>query len=201
MSFLGGISDGLHWIYDKAVDLGGHAVGEIEEHTGVAFPVRDPYQEKVSDTLRRGSMPSAADLETLQRKGFKSVVNLCLETNSDAINEAANGLTLNTLGLPVEDNRSPTVGHVVRFLDFIRAPKNQPAYVHCQAGVGRTGVFVACYRMAVEGVSPEKALKEATDHGLAMPNQKAFILELGRMLAARRTNPALYPLLAPYPLR
>lgn len=172
----------LTWLKDKLIDLGSHAVGELEEHTGIVpYPVH-PYQEQVSAALRRGSMPTTADLEALERRGYKSVINLCLETNSDAIKVAANGLNLKTLRIAVEDNRSPTRVQVIRFLEFVRDPKNQPAYVHCQAGVGRTGVFVACYRMAIEGWSVERALKEATDHGLSMPNQKAFIREFGRDL-------------------
>ena len=46
------------------------------------------------------------------------------------------------------------------FLDFATNPKNSPCYVHCEAGKGRTGVASACYRMAVEGWPPEKAIAE-----------------------------------------
>lgn len=38
-----------------------------------------------------------------------------------------------------------------KFLDFANDPAHQPTYVHCEAGKGRTGCAVACYRMAIQG--------------------------------------------------
>ena len=73
---------------------------------------------------------------------------------------------------------------MVTYLNFVTNPANQPVYVHCEQGIGRTGIAVAVYRMAVEGWKPQRALDEANAHGLQIPVQQAFILKFGADLAA-----------------
>jgi hypothetical protein len=49
--------------------------------------------------------------------------------------------------------------HVARFLAVLRqAPK--PVYFHCRAGVDRTGVLAASYRVLIEGASRDQAIAE-----------------------------------------
>jgi protein-tyrosine phosphatase len=37
--------------------------------------------------------------------------------------------------------------------------------IHCKAGLHRTGILVAVYRMEYEGWSPADAFREAREHG------------------------------------
>ena len=62
--------------------------------------------------------------------------------------------------------QNPEKEQLNEFLDFVTRAENQPAYVHCNAGKGRTGIFVGVYRMAVEGWPPEKAFEEARQYGV-----------------------------------
>lgn len=49
--------------------------------------------------------------------------------------------------------------HVARFLAIVKAaPK--PVYVHCRAGVDRTGVLAAAYRVVIDGASRKEAIAE-----------------------------------------
>ncbi len=49
--------------------------------------------------------------------------------------------------------------HVALFIAIVKvAPK--PVYVHCRAGVDRTGVLSAAYRVLIDGASPREAVAE-----------------------------------------
>jgi protein-tyrosine phosphatase len=136
----------------------------------------------VSPTLTRGSRLDASQMDSLAKQGFKGVVNLCAENDNDTAPAAKSGL--NSLHVPIIDNTTPTEGQMKQFLDFATNPANQPAYVHCEAGKGRTGVATAAYRMAVQGWPPDQAIAEAKKFGLALPNQIEFLQKFGTDLAA-----------------
>jgi protein tyrosine phosphatase (PTP) superfamily phosphohydrolase (DUF442 family) len=160
-------------------NAGGAALG-YSELIGIRYPMSHRYQYKVNAELSRGSAVDAAGLIGLHAEGFKSVVNLRAEDNGDAA--VAQALGMNALHLRIVDNTPPTVKQMVQFLDFVTDPKNQPAFVHCTLGVGRTGVAIACYRMAVEGWTPKQAVAEAKQFGCKMPDQQDFIWKFGDML-------------------
>ncbi len=163
---------------DAFINLGGAAVG-YAGIMGLRYPVTE-YQTKVSDGLWRGSRLDEKDVAALKQQGIKSLVALTRESNSDEPLAKAAGM--NYLRVSIIDNTAPTFAQMKDFLDFVTAPENQPAYVHCQAGKGRTGVAVACYRMAVQGWSTDKALAEAIHAGMAVPDQQAFVRAFGDAL-------------------
>jgi protein tyrosine/serine phosphatase len=51
------------------------------------------------------------------------------------------------------------------FLAVLDDPANRPVLLHCLAGLHRTGVLVAAYRMEYEGWGPAGALAELKAHG------------------------------------
>ncbi len=56
------------------------------------------------------------------------------------------------------------------FLALLDDPKNYPVLVHCRAGLHRTGVLVAMYRMEYDGWSSHEALEELRSHGFGRSN-------------------------------
>ena len=52
-----------------------------------------------------------------------------------------------------------------RFLSLMDDPANRPALLHCKAGLHRTGVLTAVYRMEYDGWDPPAALAELKANG------------------------------------
>jgi protein tyrosine/serine phosphatase len=54
---------------------------------------------------------------------------------------------------------------IERFLAIMDDPANLPVLVHCRAGLHRTGVLAAVYRMEYQGWTHEQAIHELRDMG------------------------------------
>ncbi len=168
-------------VADGFANVAAESIG-VAELAGLRYPVSS-YESKVDANLTRGSrIENQAGYESLKKQGFKGIVDLTMEGTNDE--KFAGKAGLNLLNLKILDNSAPTQAQMKQFLDFATNPKNQPCYVHCEAGKGRTGVASACYRMAVDGWPPEKAIAEAKKFGLALPNQTEFLQQFGKDLAA-----------------
>jgi len=153
---------------------------EEPEGTEVASEALTSYQLQVSPQLRRGSQPSHDDLVSLRDRGYKSIVNL-RTSNDERGDVLALGMDPHHIG--VVDREPPTEEQVVDFLEFATQRENQPVFVHCKAGQGRTGVFVAAYRLAVQGWNLDDAMREANHLGMTSPRQEAFLREFADRLA------------------
>ncbi len=145
------------------------------------------YTYAASPRLVRGSRPSPQKLSDLfHHNRVKSTVNLCREMHhGDDEVVAAAGLTgrIRTLHIPIVDNGVPTPAQVVQFFEYLKDPDNLPAYVHCEQGVGRTGVMVACFRVGFNRWSPQDAKGEAQRFSNSMDMQLAFIEKFGGILS------------------
>jgi hypothetical protein len=172
------------------------------------YPVRT-YTYDISAVMSRGDRPSPQELRDLfYRHGCQATVNLCAEmADGDApiISQAGLAGEVRTFHIPVVDMETPRPEQVIELLSALSGPGSPRTYVHCEAGMGRTGVMTACYRMAVMGWDAGDALAEAKNFGCSVPKQQAFIGDFGVTLAdqyqARSSGtPVPYPWLGPYPL-
>jgi atypical dual specificity phosphatase len=99
---------------------------------------------------------SVDELEWLRRQGIEVLLSLTEDPpRRDWINDS--GLLL--FHVPVVDMEAPTRDQVERALSTIeRANERQMGVaVHCTAGLGRTGVILACY-FVTKGLSPSNAI-------------------------------------------
>ena len=61
---------------------------------------------------------------------------------------------------------------------IISDPQSRPVYVHCEQGVGRTGLMVAIFRVLHRHYTVEQAIQEARDMGMSSEAQFEFIRQL-----------------------
>lgn len=167
----------------------GRIVGRLEV-LGLPLPY-EPYRAWVEpDVLMRGTKLTDRERAELLSIGIRSIVNLCAENDDDQAWRARQGdsCPMRVERYPVVDFDVPTPQQRDAFLAWVEDPRNQPCYVHCRGGHGRTGVVVACYRIS-RGWGLEAALQEAAEFGMDQPEQIEAVKEFARTSGRRPGTP------------
>lgn len=135
-----------------------------------------PNFQIVSPQYLRGGQPDQEGLDWLARQGIKTEVDL-RGTDRDNAWDPPTSYPLKIVNVPVEDFQQPTFQQVEDFIKVVNEPANQPVYVHCKAGVGRTGLMTACWRIS-QGMSADEALEaERINSQYGTLKQEHFVRE------------------------
>ena len=119
--------------------------------------------------LYRSGQPRMIVLPWLRHFGIASIVNLREAQYTDG------ELILSLLGfraylhLPIDNHAEPTEAEAAAFLQFVQDKRHWPILVHCGEGEGRTGVFAALTRYAIDGWPMDRALAEANAYNAPKP--------------------------------
>jgi len=132
---------------------------------------------RIDEHLWRGPQPDLEALASLKEQGLSTIFNLRNECRQSE--KLAEDLGLSCVTIPVQDMSVPGIDQVLQFLDHV-ASKSRPgsALVHCFAGQGRTGLFVAGYRIW-KGMAVHQAIeltdRETRRRGMREP-QRAWLI-------------------------
>lgn len=111
---------------------------------------------EVDAGLWRGSAPSHAGYAALADKGVTTIVDLRAE-DLDFPTRYVEALGMELVRIPMRDGQAPTPDQVSQFLGTVRG-SDGIVYVHCGAGVGRTGTMAGAYLVHEKGMSGMEAL-------------------------------------------
>lgn len=142
----------------------------------------------VDDHLWRGAAPTAEGYRALAAQGATTVVDLRAEDGIDDDLAVARGLGMNVVRIPMRDGQTPTRDEVARFLEVVQSSPGK-VFVHCGAGVGRTGTMVGSYVVTSGEARPSQAVRRNLAVGPPSLEQIAFVAGLGN--GPDRPNPAI----------
>ena len=137
---------------------------------------------KISDGFYRGAQPDAVGIQSLQRLGIKSIIDLRMSEEgwkAEPTEAQARGILYTNV--PFHGFGRPTDTQVQQVLALLETLPG-PVFIHCKHGCDRTGTIVASYRIAHDKWSNEKAMAEAIRYGFSRfeRGMKRFIAEFGK---------------------
>ncbi len=131
----------------------------------------------VTERLWRGPQPDYGELIKLQEQGLTAVVNL--RDESEESKSLCQRLGLGYHFFPIVDWTTPNPRQVESFLELFERYPEERYLVHCWGGVGRTGVFVCCYRISMGLMNARDAIDlsdEETPHLQMNAIQRQFVM-------------------------
>jgi protein-tyrosine phosphatase len=112
--------------------------------------------QAVDQQLWRGSAPGAEGYRELADRGVHTVVDLRAENLSAAELALPEQAGLDVVRMPIRDGQTPTNAQVDQFMATVDSAKG-PVFVHCGAGVGRTGSMSAAYLLQTDQATSRQA--------------------------------------------
>ena len=131
----------------------------------------------VDDKVWRGAAPTSEGYAGLANAGVRTVVDLRAEEGIEHDFQAVRDLGMNLVHIPIRDGQTPSVTEINALLAAVKA-SDGTVFVHCGAGVGRTGAMVGAYQVAMGELSGADALRRNLAVG---PPSLEQILFVGRM--------------------
>lgn len=134
--------------------------------------------EAVDAKLLRGAAPTEEGYRSLAAHGVKVVVDLRAEEGVESDAELVRSLGMRAVRLPVRDGQVPTTEEVRRFLGVTQETDGL-VFVHCGAGVGRTGAMVGPYLVSTGQLNGAGAVRRNLRVGTPSLEQVTFVARLG----------------------
>lgn len=182
-------------------------IGDIDiERSCLNSPIPN-FGEVEKGVLYRGAQPSKAGLQWLAKKGVKAIVNLrevgredeygYTDFNRKEEKRMCEELGIKYVEIDIKDRTLPTQEDVHKYLDNFDSKETQPVFIHCAAGVGRTGIMAGLFRTNKDGWKADDAIREAGNYGF-QPNVKPDHKIQADFIRTNETLPPRNPVLSAF---
>ena len=132
----------------------------------------------VDDKVWRGGAPTIEGYRNLALSGVTTVVDLRAEEGIEGDIKTVTDLGMKMVRIPMRDGQVPSTGEVEAFL-AATGESTGTVFVHCGAGVGRTGAMVGAYLVNQGDLSSSAALRRNLAVGPPSLEQIAFVAKMG----------------------
>lgn len=146
--------------------------------------------EAVDATLWRGGAPGRDGYRALAAAGVTTVIDLRAEDELVIPEDLLAELAVTRVAIPIRDGQTPTQSQVQQFLDIVDSNEGT-VYLHCGAGVGRTGTMAAAYRVSRGNGGGFSAMRANLAVGPPSLEQLAYAIALDAGEVPQRPNVAL----------
>lgn len=135
---------------------------------------------------------SKSDLISLKQQGIGALVRLVEQHEAWVTSEEVGNVGLQDFNEPVPDFHAPTQVQIDRIIKYIDScvENGISVGVSCNAGIGRSGVVLACY-LVHKGLSPKDALelvRKRRGRGPEVPEQIMAIQDYWLRINSARTR-------------
>lgn len=147
---------------------------------------------QMDERFYRGAQPLESDYQSLKDLGISTVIDL-RDDPTDYEKAAVEALGMKYVNIPMSGWKSPQQKDIDKFLALVDNPETGKFFVHCKAGMHRTGVIGAAYRYTKYGWNYDQVYKEMKDYnysnGLVHGKLGSFVKKWGSRLADEKATP------------
>lgn len=144
---------------------------------------------QMDENFYRGAQPGPNDYRSLADLGVKTIVDLRNDP-TDYEKAGAEAVGIKYINLPMSGWKTPADVDLDTFLKIANDPATGKMFVHCKAGIHRTGVAGAVYRFTKYGWDYDQAYEEMKNYnfssGLVHGSLKSYVKDYARKLEGRK---------------
>ncbi|MGI9056830.1 MAG: fused DSP-PTPase phosphatase/NAD kinase-like protein [Pyrinomonadaceae bacterium] len=149
---------------------------------------------QMDERFYRGAQPLPTDFQALKDLGIKTVIDLRNDP-TDYEKSAVEALGMTYVNIPMSGWKTPKDADLEKFMSLVNNAGTGKFFVHCKAGIHRTGVTGAVYRMENYGWDYDKSYKEMKNYNFSWwmvhGKLKTYVKDYAEKMEDRAKLPAV----------